>query len=53
MQSPSFYFVSLTDFWSENGVQKGQEFAILTNIIYQEWSDLSVKDYKNLKGLKT
>lgn len=43
----------LTDYWAENGVKKGEEFAILTNIIHQEWSDLSVKGHKNLKGLKT
>ncbi|MDP2630022.1 MAG: Bro-N domain-containing protein [Candidatus Uhrbacteria bacterium] len=43
----------LTDYWSENDVKKGDEFAILTNIIHEEWSDLSVKNHKNLKGLKT
>ena len=43
----------LTDFWSENEVKRGDEFAILTNIIHQEWSDLSVRDHKNIKGLKT
>lgn len=43
----------LTDYWSENGVKKGDEFAILTNIIHEEWTDLSVKDHKKLKGLKT
>lgn len=43
----------LTDYWSENEVKKGEEFAILTNIIHEEWSDLSVKNHKNLKGLKT
>lgn len=43
----------LTDYWSENDVKKGEEFAILTNIIHEEWSDLSVKNHKNLKGLKT
>lgn len=43
----------LTDYWSNNEVKKGEEFAILTNIIHQEWSGLSVKQYKNLKGLKT
>ncbi|MFH1946796.1 MAG: BRO family protein [Candidatus Magasanikbacteria bacterium] len=43
----------LTDYWSESDVKKGEEFAILTNIIHQEWSDLSVKAHKNLKGLKT
>lgn len=43
----------LTDYWSGHGVEKGNEFAILTNIIHEEWSDLSVKDHKNLKNLKT
>jgi len=43
----------LTDYWSDHEVKHGEEFAILTNIIHQEWSDLSVKDHKNLKGLKT
>ncbi len=43
----------LTDYWAESGVKKGEEFAILTNIIHQEWSELSVKAHKNLKGLKT
>ena len=43
----------LTDYWGDHGVKKGNEFAILTNIIHEEWSDLSVKDHKNLKGLKT
>lgn len=43
----------LTDYWNEHGVKKGGEFAILTNIIHQEWSELSVKNHKNLKGLKT
>lgn len=43
----------LTDYWGDHGVEKGKEFAILTNIIHQEWSDLSVKSHKDLKGLKT
>ena len=34
-------------------VSEGKEFAILSNIIHQEWSGLSVKDHKNLKGLKS
>ena len=42
----------LTDYWKESGVEKSDEFALLTNIIHQEWSDLSVKQHKNLKGLK-
>ena len=43
----------LTDYWNEHGIKKGDEYAILTNIIHQEWADLSVKDHKNLKGLKS
>ena len=43
----------LTDYWKETGVQKGDEFAFLTNIIHTEWAGLSVKQHKNLKGLKT
>lgn len=43
----------LTDYWKDHGVKEQNEFAILTNIIHQEWSDLTVKDHKNLKGLKT
>ncbi|MEO7174436.1 MAG: Bro-N domain-containing protein [Saprospiraceae bacterium] len=43
----------LTDYWQESGVKKGDEFAFLTNIIHAEWAGLSVKQHKNLKGLKT
>ena len=42
----------LTGYWSDNGIKEKEEFAILTNIIHQEWSDLTVKAHKNLKGLK-
>ena len=42
----------LTDYWQQNGVKKGDEFALLTNIIHQEWTGLSVKGHKDLKGLK-
>lgn len=43
----------LTDYWKDNEVKKGDEYAILTNIIHQEWSDLSIGEHKNLKNLKT
>jgi DNA-damage-inducible protein D len=43
----------LTDYWSENDVKEKDEFAILTNIIHEEWSDLTVSRHKKLKGLKT
>lgn len=42
----------LTDYWKDNKVKEKDEYAILTNIIHQEWSDLTVKEHKNLKGLK-
>ena len=41
----------LTDYWSEHDIKKGSEFAILTNIIRQEWAGVSVKDHSELKGL--
>jgi DNA-damage-inducible protein D len=41
----------LTDYWREHDIKAGQEFAILTNIIHQEWSGVSVKDHKAAKGL--
>jgi DNA-damage-inducible protein D len=43
----------LTDYWKESGVDKPDEFALLTNIIHQEWTGLTVKGHKNLKGLKS
>ena len=43
----------LTDYWSEHDIKEREEYAILTNIIHQEWSGLSVKEHKNLKGLKS
>ena len=43
----------LTDYLKENGVEKADEFAILTNIIHHEWTGLTVKGHKNLKGLQS
>ena len=43
----------LTDYWKESGVKQGDEFAFLTNVIHQEWTGLTVKNHKNLKGLKS
>lgn len=43
---------ALTDEWLERGMKEGKDFAILTNEITKAWSDKSVKEYKNLKGLK-
>ena len=42
----------LTDYWKDHEIKKEEEYAILTNIIHQEWSDLTVKDHKDIKGLK-
>jgi len=43
----------LTDYWSRHEIKPGEEYAILTNLIHQEWSGISVKAHKDLKGLKT
>jgi len=43
----------LTDYWSGHDVREGQEFAILTNLIHEEWTGLSVKGHKDLKGLNS
>ena len=43
----------LTDEWERRGVKKGQEFAILTDVITQSWSGFTTKQYKQYKGLKS
>lgn len=43
----------LTDYWKDHEITESEEFAILTNIIHQEWTGLSVKEHKSLKGLKS
>ena len=42
----------LTDEWKKRGVQKGKEYAILTDEITRAWSGMSTRQYKDLKGLK-
>lgn len=42
----------LTDEWKKHGLQEGVQFATLTDIIYQTWSDMTAKEYKQFKGLK-
>ena len=42
----------LTDYWSDHGISKRDEYAKLTNIIHHEWSGLTVKEHKGLKGLE-
>ena len=41
----------LTDYWAAHEVKKGEEFAILTNLIHEEWTGVSVKKHKAIKGL--
>lgn len=41
----------LTDYWKAHDIKEGREYAILTNIIHQEWSGLSVRQHKQAKGL--
>jgi DNA-damage-inducible protein D len=43
----------LTDYWKQSGVEKSDEFAVLTNIIHQEWSGLTVKKHKQKKKLNS
>ena len=42
----------LTDQWKSHGIEKGREFAILTDEVTRAWSGMSTRQYKNLKGLK-
>ncbi|WP_330586734.1 BRO family protein [Aminipila terrae] len=42
----------LTDEWDDRGVKQGQEYAILTDEITRAWSDMTTRQYKQLKGLK-
>ena len=42
----------LTDYWAGHDIKQGDEYAILTNIIHLEWSGVSVKSHKSMKGLK-
>ena len=42
----------LTDEWKRRGVQEGQQFATLTDIIYHTWAGMTAKEYKKFKGLK-
>ena len=42
----------LTDVWKENGIASNIEYAILTNEIYKEWSEMTAKEYKQYKGLR-
>lgn len=43
----------LTDYWQTHGVQGSDQFALLTNLIHQEWAGVSVNEHKALKTLKT
>ena len=42
----------LTDAWNAHGVERGQEYAILTDEVTKAWSGMTTRQYKNLKGLK-
>ncbi len=43
----------LTDYWKDHAIKGEDEYAILTNIIHQEWSGVSIKKHKSMKGLKS
>jgi hypothetical protein len=40
----------LTDYWADHDIRKGEEFAILTNVIHHEWAEVTVQDHKAIKG---
>lgn len=42
----------LTDEWKRHGLQEGVQFATLTDVIYQTWSDMTAREYKHFKGLR-
>lgn len=42
----------LADTWQDHGVEKGKEYAILTNEITKAWSGMTTREYKDFKGLK-
>lgn len=42
----------LTNVWHDNGVKDGNEYAILTNAIYKEWSGMTASEYKAYKGIR-
>ena len=42
----------LTDYWKGHEIEGEEEYAFLTNIIHQEWSDVSVRKHKDIKGLE-
>lgn len=41
----------LTNYWSEHEIKEGKEYAILTDIIHKEWSEMTVQEHKKLKNL--
>jgi hypothetical protein len=43
----------LTDYWATHEIKQGEGFAILTNLIHEEWSGVSVKQHRDLKGLES
>lgn len=42
----------LTQVWHDNGINNNIEYAILTNVIYKEWSGMTESEYKNFKGIR-
>ncbi|MDD2776248.1 MAG: Bro-N domain-containing protein [Gallionella sp.] len=43
----------LTDYWANHDIKAGKEYAILTNLIHQEWAGVNVKQHKEMKGLQS
>jgi len=43
----------LTDYWKNHEIREGKEFALLTNLIHEEWAGIGVQEHRELKGLTT
>lgn len=43
----------LTEYWGTHGITEGEEYRMLTNIVHEAWSNMTVQEHKNLKGLKS
>ena len=43
----------LTDYWATHEIKQGEQYAVLTNLIHEEWAGISIRSHKKLKGLKS
>lgn len=43
----------LTEYWGSHGITEGEEYRMLTNVVHEAWSNMTVQEHKELKGLKS